>query len=198
MPVHHVAVLNRTDGLLHLHLFAKCIADAELETLEGNPDVRPVGEVRPVRIRVHLQLAARQRGDAGEGERQLVLEERAAETAHRRAKPGAPALQIILLGRCHDVEAQAELPRKRLLVACHHAGLPSGRVHPDLRTLQVGVRDAAVEVETRFGAGVPVEVGIQTRLLALDDIPVGRVQQILVVVEAILRDTVSGENSAGG
>ena len=146
-----------------------------------------------MRIRIHLQLAARQRGDAGEGERQLVLEERAAETAHRRAKPGAPALQIILLGRCHDVEAQAELPRKRLLVACHHIGLPPGRMHRDLRTLQVGVRDAAVEVEACLGAGVPVEVGIQTRLLALDDIPVGRVQQILVVVEAILRDTVSGE-----
>ena len=187
--VFQVAVLDGGRGLLHVHLPAEGVADAHAEVGHRDPADRVAHVVVSGRLTLELQAAEVERAHAGEGDVQLVLEERLGEAEHPGLEAAVPPLQVVALGRGHDVGAHPDVPREGLLVAEHDVALPAVVLEVELLAAHVDVGDAPVQRETGLARGVPVDEGVEAGLLVAGDVAVGAVQHV-ALIEAVLLDAV--------
>ena len=145
--------------------------------------------VVPGVVALHLHPPEVERGHAGQGDVETILEERLGEAEHSGLEAAVPSLQVVALGRCHDVGAHPDVPREGLLVAEHDVALPAVVAQVELLAAHVDVGDAPVQREAGLARGVPVDEGVEAGLLVAGDVAVGAVQDV-TLVEAVLLDAV--------
>ena len=145
----------------------------------------------------HLE-ALGQREHAVHGEAQAVIEEGLGEADHRHRHARRTALEGHLAAHHDGVRGEADVPGQGLLAAQHQVVGPSAVVLAELRAGDVAVGEAAVDHDAGLVGRVQHHVGVQARALARDDVAVGRVQEVVLVEEAVGGDAVAGVAVAEG
>ena len=184
-----VTVLDGSSGLFHVYFSAKSVADTNTKVGHRDPAYRVAHVIVASRLALELHPAEIEWAHASEGDVQPVLEERLREAEHPGLEAAVPPLQVVALGRCHDVGAHSDIPRKGLLVTEHDVALPAMVTQIKLFAAHVDVSDTSVQSEAGFACGVPIDEGIESGLLVAGDITVGTVQYV-TFVEAVLLDAV--------
>ena len=184
-----VVVLDGGRGFLHAHLPAEGVADTDAEVGHRDPADRVAYVIVASRLALELHPAEIEWAHASEGDVQLILEERFGKAQHSGLKTTVPSLQVVALGRCHDVGAHSDIPRKGLLVTEHDVALPAMVTQIKLFAAHVDVSDTSVQGEAGLACGVPIDEGVEAGLLVAGDVAVGAVQHV-ALVEAVLLDAV--------
>ena len=187
--VFQVTVLDGGSGLFHVYFSAKSVADTNTKVGHRDPTYRVAYVVVTSRLALELHPAEIEWAHASEGDVQLILEERFGKAQHSGLKTTVPSLQVVALGRCHDVGAHPDVPGKGLLVAEHDVALPAVVLEVELLAAHVDVSDTSVQSEAGFACGVPIDEGIESGLLVAGDVAVGAVQYV-ALVEAVLLDAI--------
>ena len=173
---------------------AEGVADGEGHAVDGHLDVRVADEVLAAILALDVQLAATVETEkSADAQVQLVLQQRLRSTGCQQVETAAPALQGVVLRRGDGEGTELQVPGQSLLHADHCRSRPSAVLLVEGLAAQVRVVQTAIEEEACVFGHQVVHVAVQSRLVTLHDIAVGRVQQVLRVVEAVLRDGVVHE-----
>ena len=167
------------------------VADGEGHARDGHLDVGVAGEVLAAVLAFDSEFSALVEScQCRNAQVQLIVEERLRETGGEQVETAAPSLQGVVLRGSDGEGAEFQVPRQCLLQSGHDVGSPSAVALPQCVTAHIGVVESSVEEESGVFCGQPVHVSAETRLMTLHYVAVGGVQQVVAVVEAVLRDTV--------
>ena len=152
------------------------------------------GEVLATALALDIDVAAFVEAQIGaDAQVELVFQQRLRQACIDQVESAGPALQGVALGRGDGEQTQLEVPGECLLQTDHGVDRPTVVALCQCVAAQVGVVQTAVEEETGVLGQQVVHIAAQSCLVALDDIAVGVVEQVVAVVEAILRDGVVDE-----
>ena len=147
----------------------------------------------------HREAAAlRERGNAVQRDAEAVVEEGAGQAERGEGDAAAPALEVYAAAGGDQVRAEAEVRGEGLLDAEHRVVVPARVGLAEGRAAEVRVAGAAVQDDAGLLAGGQHREDVETGVAAADDVAVGRVEQVVRVVEAVGGDAVGGEAVAEG
>ena len=178
--------------LLRHHLrVTEGIADGEGYAVDRHLDIRMADEVLTTSLALDVQLATSiEAEDTLYAQGELVFQQRLCKTGCEHVETTAPALQGIVLGRGDGEGAKLQVPRQCLLQADHGVGRPTAIALVKHITTKICVVHCTIQEDAGVLRQQVIHVSAQTGLMTLNHITVSGIQQVVAVVEAVLRDSV--------
>ena len=115
-------------------------------------------------------------GYAGDSDRELVVQEGFVEASHQGTHSVHMAVQLIVSGIVHEVEAQAQIPGQGMLHSSKCVELESAVAKAPGLALEHYVACAEVGVDTGFLAEIDIDEAVQADVLLAGDIAVGSIK----------------------